>query len=231
MQAKWGAVKGLMEALGDGHVVSNSERAGRRAGVGSGAAEGGTGGEGRGGKRLLALSAALPPTRGPGRSRPRASTPPLTQRPPHAPASPDTRLAVSYRTAPMTHRAVSALKAGEALFTMPKGVIKCPGAGHKVGARASRAPPCRRLQWRAFQAPPCPGPCCLALTPLNPSRAVTPGVLHLGGRVPARRHAQGHQRDARDGGRPHLRHPEVRGDDPGPRARPRHQREAQHQPR
>jgi NADPH-dependent 2,4-dienoyl-CoA reductase/sulfur reductase-like enzyme len=39
---------------------------------------------------------------------------------------------MSFRTAPLTHKAVSALRSGRALFTMPKGVVKCPGAGHKV---------------------------------------------------------------------------------------------------
>jgi len=62
IQAKWGKVKGLTEALGDGRVVSN----------------------------------------------------------------------MSFKTAPMTHKAVQALQSGHALFTMPKGVVKCPGAGHKV---------------------------------------------------------------------------------------------------
>lgn len=62
IQAKWGKVKGLTEALGDGRVVSN----------------------------------------------------------------------MSFKTAPMTHEAVQALHSGHALFTMPKGVVKCPGAGHKV---------------------------------------------------------------------------------------------------
>lgn len=39
---------------------------------------------------------------------------------------------MSFATAPLTHKAVQGLKEGHALFTMPKGVIKCPGAGHKV---------------------------------------------------------------------------------------------------
>jgi hypothetical protein len=35
-------------------------------------------------------------------------------------------------TAPLTFKAVQGLKQGHAVFTMPKGVIKCPGAGQKV---------------------------------------------------------------------------------------------------
>lgn len=35
-------------------------------------------------------------------------------------------------TAPLTFKAVQALREGHAVFTMPKGVIKCPGAGQKV---------------------------------------------------------------------------------------------------
>lgn len=35
-------------------------------------------------------------------------------------------------TAPLTFQAVKGLKEGHAVFTMPKGVIKCPGAGQKV---------------------------------------------------------------------------------------------------
>lgn len=35
-------------------------------------------------------------------------------------------------TAPLTFQAVQGLKEGHAVFTMPKGVIKCPGAGQKV---------------------------------------------------------------------------------------------------
>jgi sulfide:quinone oxidoreductase len=62
MQPKWGKVKGLPDALGDGRVVSN----------------------------------------------------------------------MSFKTAPLTFKAVQALRSGHALFTMPKGVVKCPGAGHKV---------------------------------------------------------------------------------------------------
>lgn len=39
---------------------------------------------------------------------------------------------MSFRTAPLTFEAVSRLREGKAVFTMPKGVIKCPGAGQKV---------------------------------------------------------------------------------------------------
>ncbi|KAI8470279.1 MAG: hypothetical protein J3K34DRAFT_421158 [Monoraphidium minutum] len=39
---------------------------------------------------------------------------------------------MSYATAPLTYAAASSLERGHALFTMPKGVVKCPGAGHKV---------------------------------------------------------------------------------------------------
>lgn len=39
---------------------------------------------------------------------------------------------MNVRTAPLTHEAVKGLKEGHAVFTMPKGVIKCPGAGQKV---------------------------------------------------------------------------------------------------
>lgn len=39
---------------------------------------------------------------------------------------------MNVRTAPLTFKAVQGLKQGNALFTMPKGVIKCPGAGQKV---------------------------------------------------------------------------------------------------
>ena len=39
-------------------------------------------------------------------------------------------------TAPLTFKAVQGLRQGHAVFTMPKGVIKCPGAGQKVGAQA-----------------------------------------------------------------------------------------------
>jgi sulfide:quinone oxidoreductase len=35
-------------------------------------------------------------------------------------------------TAPLTYKAVQGLTEGHAVFTMPKGVIKCPGAGQKV---------------------------------------------------------------------------------------------------
>lgn len=62
MQAKWERVKGLTDALGDGHVVSN----------------------------------------------------------------------MSSWTAPLTFEAVQGLEKGHAVFNMPKGVIKCPGAGQKV---------------------------------------------------------------------------------------------------
>lgn len=41
---------------------------------------------------------------------------------------------MSFATAPLTHKAVQGLKEGHALFTMPKGTVKCPGAGHKVRA-------------------------------------------------------------------------------------------------
>lgn len=39
---------------------------------------------------------------------------------------------MSVWTAPLTFKAVQGLKEGHAVFTMPKGVIKCPGAGQKV---------------------------------------------------------------------------------------------------
>ncbi|KIY99789.1 sulfide quinone reductase-like protein [Monoraphidium neglectum] len=39
---------------------------------------------------------------------------------------------MSYATAPLTFQALQELRSGHALFTMPKGVVKCPGAGHKV---------------------------------------------------------------------------------------------------
>jgi sulfide:quinone oxidoreductase len=39
---------------------------------------------------------------------------------------------MSARTAPLTAKAVAALAEGHAVFTMPKGAVKCPGAGHKV---------------------------------------------------------------------------------------------------
>jgi len=39
---------------------------------------------------------------------------------------------MSFWTAPLTFKAVQGLREGHAVFTMPKGVIKCPGAGQKV---------------------------------------------------------------------------------------------------
>lgn len=91
IQAKWERVKGLPEALGDGHVVSN----------------------------------------------------------------------MNWRTAPLTFKAVQGLKKGKAVFTMPKGVIKCPGAGQKVSRRVASVGwgefakvGCEPLEWHS--------PCCRA---------------------------------------------------------------------
>jgi hypothetical protein len=39
---------------------------------------------------------------------------------------------MAFRTAPLTYKALENLKEGHAIFTMPTGVIKCPGAGQKA---------------------------------------------------------------------------------------------------
>jgi sulfide:quinone oxidoreductase len=39
---------------------------------------------------------------------------------------------MSFETAPKTFQALQKLRSGRAVFTMPTGIIKCPGAGHKA---------------------------------------------------------------------------------------------------
>jgi hypothetical protein len=39
---------------------------------------------------------------------------------------------MAFETAPLTFKALENLKEGHAVFTMPTGVIKCPGAGQKA---------------------------------------------------------------------------------------------------
>jgi sulfide:quinone oxidoreductase len=39
---------------------------------------------------------------------------------------------MAFKTAPLTYKALQGLTEGHAVFTMPSGVIKCPGAGQKA---------------------------------------------------------------------------------------------------